>query len=93
MIKQIYINGNRLLNENGEPLDKDETFTCALDPFIASGELGFDGLRKISKETLIKEDKLVRIKDLFINAVIDAQNKYPEGYEYPSFKLIDESAE
>ena len=93
MIKQIYINGNRLLNENGEPLDKDETFTCALDPFIASGELGFDGLRKISKETLIKEDKLVRIKDLFINAVIDAQTKYPEGYEYPSFKLIDESAE
>ena len=92
-VKQIYINGNKLLNENAEPLDKEETFTCAIDPFIASGELGFDVLRKISKDTLMQENKLVRIKDVFVKAIIEAPKKYPEGYEYPSFKLIDESAE
>ena len=90
-VRQIYINGNKLLDDNAEPLDKDETFTCALDPYVASGELGFDALRKLPKETVMHNNQLVRIKDLFFRAIKDAPNKYPEGYEYPKFKLIDES--
>ncbi len=92
MVHQIYINGNPLLDENFEPLNPDETFLCALDPFVASGELGFDVLRKLPKETLMQNNQLVRIKDLFINAIKEAPKKYTEGYEYPHFKLIDESA-
>ena len=90
-VRQIYINGNPLLDENAEPLNGDESFTCALDPFIASGEIGFDVLRKLPKETLMQNNQLVRIKDLFINAIKEAPDKYVEGYEYPHFKLIDKS--
>ena len=90
-VRQIYINGNPLLDENSEPLNPQETFVCALDPFIASGELGFDVLRKLPKETVMHNRQLVRIKDLFAKAIKEAPNKYSEGYEYPHFKLIDES--
>ena len=89
-VRQIYINGNPLLDINFEPLNKDETYTCAIDPFVASGELGFDVLRKMPKETIMQNNELVRIKDLFVKAISEAPNKYPEGYEYPQFKLIDE---
>ena len=90
VVRQIYINGNPLLNKDGEPLNPDETFTCAIDPFVAAGELGFDALRKLPKETLMHDNKLVRIKDLFIKAIKEAPEKYVEGSEYPSFKLTDE---
>ena len=92
MVKQIYINGNSLFDDEGEPLQKNEHFSCAIDPFVASGELGFSALKKVSKETIMKNGELVRIKDLFVNAIIEAQTKYEEGTEYPSFKLIDLSA-
>lgn len=90
-VVQIYINGNPLLDDNGEPLDKDEIYTCAIDPYIASGELGFDVLKKLPKETFMRGNKLIQIKDLFVKAIKDAPDKYPEGYEYPHFKLIDKS--
>lgn len=89
IVTQIYINGNPLLDEHHEPLDDTETFTCAIDPFIASGELGFEVLKKLPKETIMRGNKLVRIKDLFFKAIKDAPNKYAEGSEYPQFKLID----
>ena len=92
MVRQIYINGNPLLDENFEPLDKDEMFICAIDPYVAAGELGFDVLRKLPKETIMQNNQLVRIKDLFVRAIKNAPSKYKEGYQYPHFKLIDESA-
>ena len=88
-VVQIYINGNPLLDEQQKPLNGNETFSCAIDPFVASGELGFDVLKKLEKETIMRGNKLVRIKDLFFNAIKDAPKKYAEGTEYPQFKLID----
>ncbi|MBR1398573.1 MAG: 5'-nucleotidase C-terminal domain-containing protein [Alphaproteobacteria bacterium] len=92
MVRQIYISGNPLFDENGEPLNPGETFSCAIDPFVAAGEQGFDVLRKIPKETLMKNNQIVRIKDVFVKAIKDAPKKYTEGFQYPEFKLIDESA-
>ncbi len=89
-IKQIYINDVPLLNDEGKALHPEEFIVCAVDPFIASGELGFDAFKALSKETLMKNNQLVRIKDLFIQAVKEAENKYPEGSSYPYFKIIDE---
>ena len=88
-VKQIFINNLPLFNEDGVALHPETEISCALDPFIGSGELGFDTLRLYPKETLIKNQKLVRIKDLFLNAVRKAPEQYSPGYSYPSYKIID----
>jgi hypothetical protein len=88
-IKQIYINNCPLLDENGGPLQPEDTFLCAIDPFIGSGEHGFDAFRPLDKETLLKNNRLVKIKDLFIQGIKDAPNKYAAGSSYPAFRLRD----
>lgn len=89
-IRQIFINGKPLLNDNGEPADKERTFLCAIDPYIGAGEQGFDVLRPLAKETVMKSNQLVLIKDIFLRAVKEAEKKYPEGSSYPYFKIADE---
>ena len=88
-IKQILINGEPILDENAEPLHPEDEYLCALDPFIGSGEIGYDMLRALPKETLLKNNQLVRIKDLILYAVKEAANKYPKGSTYPCARLID----
>lgn len=88
-VKQIYINGIALLKENGESLHPEDTYLCAIDPFIGSGELGFDVLRTLPKETLLHNNHLVKIKDLFTEAISEAEQKYAPGSIYPTFKLRD----
>ena len=78
-----------MLNEKGTAVYDDKVITCALDPFIGAGEQGFDVLRPLPKETLLKNNRLVKIKDLFTQAIKDAVSKYPEGSSYPSFKVTD----
>ena len=78
-----------MLNQNGEPKHPDETISCAFDPYIGSGELGFDVFRHLSKDTLMKDGQLVKVKDIFIDGVKDAEKKYTSGASYPSFKIID----
>ena len=86
---QILLNNEPLLNEKGKSVYADKTISCALDPFIGSGEQGFDVLRPLPKETLLKNNKLVKIKDLFNRAIKEAETKYPEGSTYTSFKMVD----
>lgn len=88
-IKQIYINGEPLFDYNGNPLHSEDTYICAIDPFVGAGEQGFDVLKSLPKETMIKNNKLVKIKDLFLEALIDAESKYTPGSSYPTFKLKD----
>lgn len=88
-IRQIIINNEPLLNDDGKPLHPQDEYICALDPFIGFGELGYDVLRPLPKETLMKNSQLVRIKDLIISAVKEAAKKYSAGSTYPSAKLTD----
>ena len=88
-ITQIYINGEPLLKDDGTSVYQDKVISCAVDPFVGSGEQGFDVLRPLPKETLLKNNHLVKIKDLFNQAIKDAEKKYPEGSSYTSFKLKD----
>ena len=88
-VKQIYINGEALFDDNGNPLHPQDTYICAVDPFIGAGEMGFDAFRPLAKETLLKHNKLVKIKDLFVEAIIEAEKKYTPGSSYPAFKLTD----
>lgn len=89
-ISQIFVNGEPLLKDDGTSLYKDKVITCAIDPFVASGEQGFDILRPLPKETLLKNNRLVKIKELFTAAVKEAETKYTAGSPYPYFKLTDE---
>lgn len=89
VVKQIIINGEELFSENGEAKHPDETISCAFDPYIGSGELGFDVFRHLSKDTLMKDGQLVKVKDIFISGIKDAESKYQAGASYPSFKILD----
>jgi len=86
---QIIINGEKLFDENGKPLYPQETISCAIDPYIGSGELGFDVLRPLSKNTLMKDNKLVKIKELFLSGIKEAPQKYQAGSSYPCYKIFD----
>lgn len=86
---QIYINQQPLLNDKSQPLHNDKIITCAMDQFIASGEIGYDILKYKSKETLMKNNQLVTIRDIFFEAIKKAEKEYSEGYCYPTFKLLE----
>lgn len=88
-ILQIAINGENLLDENQNPIDKNRTFSCTIDPYIGNGEQGFDVLKNIPKTKVLIDGKEIKINDLFYNAIKNAPKEYPEESEYPSFKLID----
>ena len=88
-IRQILINGEPILDDDANPLHPEDEYLCPLDPFVGSGELGFDMLRAVSKETLMKNNRLVRIKDLILQAVKDAENQYAEGSTYPHTQITD----
>ena len=88
-IKQITINNRPLLNEEGNPLHPEDEYLCAIDPFIGSGEIGYDILRPLPKETLMKNNQLVLIKDLIYAAVKAAEQQYPAGTAYPAACLLE----
>ncbi|MBR1601407.1 MAG: 5'-nucleotidase C-terminal domain-containing protein [Alphaproteobacteria bacterium] len=89
VVKQIIINGEELFDINGKPKHSDETISCAFDPYIGSGELGFDVFRSLSKDTLMKDGQLIKVKDVFIQGIKEAEKKYKPGSSYPSFKISD----
>lgn len=88
-IIQININGEDLLDENQNPINTDRKFSCTIDPYIGSGEQGFEVLKNIPKTQILINDKEVKINELFYNALKNAELEYSENSEYPSFKLID----
>ena len=88
-VKQIYINNEPLFDDNGQPLHPEDSYLCAIDPYIGSGEHGFDVLRPLEKETLLKNNQLIKIKDLFLKGIQEAPAKYTAGSLYPAYKLQD----
>lgn len=90
-ILQIEINGEKLLDENSNPIDKMRKFSATIDPYIGSGEQGFTVLKDIPKVKVLDNDgHEVRIDELFRSA-LELADKNFSGVEdfYPSFKIID----
>lgn len=88
-IIQIAINGENLLDKNQNPIDKNRTFSCTIDPYIGNGEQGFDVLKNIPKTKILIDDKEIKINELFYQAIKNAPEEYLNSSEYPSFKLTD----
>lgn len=87
-ILQIEINGEKLLDENQNPINPAQTFTCTIDAFIGSGEQGFEVLKGLPKTKVLSDCKEIKINDLFYQSAIVAEKLYTMP-DYPSFKFID----
>ena len=59
-IIQININGEDLLDENQNPINPDRKFSCTIDPYIGSGEQGFEVLKTFRKLKFYKMVKKLR---------------------------------
>lgn len=88
-LKQIYINDEPLLDENGAAINADKTYTCAIDAFIAMGGQGFSTLQALEKESVMKNGKEVKINEVLTDALKEAPLKYQPGDSYPQFELTD----
>ena len=90
-ITQIEINGEKLLDENYNPIDNTRKFSATIDPYIGSGEQGFTVLQDIPKVKVLDNDgHEVRIDELFRRSLELADKKFSTiGEAYPSFKIID----
>ena len=88
-LKQIYINGEALLDKEGNPLDSQRTYTCAMDNYIADGGQGYNVLKEKEKTTFMLNNKEMRINDVLENSLIEAARDYKKGESYPCFKIIE----
>ncbi len=88
-ILQIEINGKKLLDENSNPINKFQKYTCAIDSFIGAGEQGFEVLKNIEKIPVLVNNEPVQLNKLLYNSLIEAQNSYPSKTQYPVFVLKD----
>lgn len=89
-VKQIFIDGNPLLDSNQNPLSN-KKYKCVIDSYIAEGGQGFSTLQKAAKTDVLVDDNPVRINEVLLNGLIQAPKKYPAGSEYPSFELLEVS--
>lgn len=88
-ILQIEINGEKLLDETQNPIDKTRTFSCTIDPYIGAGEQGFEVLKNLPKTKILENGKEIKMNELFYKTIINAEKEYKNSSKYPSFKLID----
>lgn len=88
-IIQITIDGIELLDNNGEPIYPKRKFTCAVDKFIASGEQGYEVLKKIPHTTVLQNGEPVQLNKLLLQSLQIAQDIFPPNSEYCIFTLHD----
>ena len=87
-IVQIEINGEKLLDENSKPIDPKREYTCAIDNYIGNGEQGFEVLANIQKIPVTDNaGKNVKLKDLLLESLKIAQNKYSFKTLLSSFSI------
>lgn len=89
ILKQIYINDNALLDENGKAIKPNKTYTCAIDFFLAEGGQGYEIIAKKPSEVVLKNNEPAKINEVLLNALKEAEEKYALGSEYPFAKIIE----
>lgn len=90
-IKQIYLNDEPLLDEEGNAIDPDRKISCAFDNFIPTDGRS-TSLTNADKEDVIVDGKKLRLDTVLRESLKNAEGKYEPGTTYPSF-VLDEIIE
>ncbi len=85
-LKQIYIDGEALLDENSNPIHTSKKYKCVMDSYIADGGQGFN-LQTLDKKDVVVDGKPIKINEVLMNSLKQAAQKYPKGSDYPSFTI------
>lgn len=88
-VKQIFINEEALLDKNGQPLNPNRKFKCAIDSYIADGGQGFTTLQQAEKTDILQNNQPLKINEVLLDAIKNAPRQYKPNSEYPSFQLIE----
>ena len=86
---QVTINDVDLLDKNQNPINSEQKFTCTIDSYIGSGEQGFEILKDLPKNKVLKHNQEVHINELLLNALKKSAQNFNGNSEYPSAKFID----
>ncbi len=89
ILKQIYINNEALLDNSGKAKNPNKIYTCAIDSFLAEGGQGYEILAKKPNEVVLKNNEPAKINEVLLNALKEAEGKYPKGSEYPFAKIVE----
>ena len=86
-IKQIYLNDEALLDDNGNAIDKTKLISCAFDNYIPTDGRSV-ALANANKVDVINDSgKKLRIDEVLKYQLQSAAGKYEKGTTYPKFVL------
>ncbi len=88
-VKQIYIDDEALLNDDGSAKDTSKKYKCAIDSYIADGGQGYNVIQSRPKSDVIINESAVKINEVLFNALKEAPSKYESGSEYPAFEISE----
>ena len=87
-IKQIFIDGQPLLDSNGEPINPDRKISCAFDNYIPTDGRSL-ALQNASKTDVFTDGKKLRIDEVLKKQLQAAKGKYQKGITYPKYELSE----
>ena len=85
-IKQIYLNGEELLDDQGNAIDKLRKLSCAFDNYIPTDGRS-QALSTAAKTDVIVDGKKLRIDEVLKHQLQSAEGKYEKGTTYPKYVL------
>jgi 2',3'-cyclic-nucleotide 2'-phosphodiesterase (5'-nucleotidase family) len=88
-ILQIAIDEENLLDGSGNAKNPTRKISCTIDSYIGTGEQGFSMLKDLSKERILLDGKEIKLNEMFLFALLEAEKTYKNSSEYPSFKIIE----
>ena len=88
-VMQINIDGIDLLDDKGEPKDKNKKYTCTTDAYIAAGEQGFEVLKNIPSTPVLDNGEKISLNQVLYKSLLYAEKTFDGNPKYPCFKIID----
>jgi hypothetical protein len=88
-ILQIAIDEENLLDGSGNAKNPICKISCTIDSYIGTGEQGFSMLKDLPKERILLDGKEIKLNEMFLSALFEAEKTYKNSSEYPSFKIIE----
>lgn len=88
-VKQIFVDGKALLDENSQPIKSSKKYKCAIDSYLAGGGQGYSVLQNAEKtDALNILGEPLRINDVLLDGLKEAPKKYGMGSSYPCYEIV-----